>query len=234
MIEKNFTNLSTRGGHSGLAALKMTMRTYSMEKQLYSWNPMILLRRLYYWTLRWADHHHNTKFLALLSFCESIFFPIPPDVLLIAMGAGQPKRALRYAMITTAGSLLGALGGYFIGYLFWQITQDFFFTYLFSEEMFNLVVTKFQENTFLAIFVASFSPIPFKVFTVAAGVAHISLPLFLFSALLGRAMRFFIVGGLLYYYGASVRLLIERHFEKLTIAFTLLLVLGFAVLKLAI
>lgn len=195
------------------------------------WNLFYQIRRLYDWTMQWADHHHNTKFLGAIAAAESIFFPIPPDVLLIAMGASRPPRSLWYAFIATVYSVVGGIGGYLLGYWFWHATQHFFLTYIFSPELFQIVVNKYQENTFWAIFVAAFTPIPFKVFTVAGGVAQISIPVYLASAFFGRGMRFFLVGGLLYYFGAPIRGLIDRHLEKFTVAFTVLLILGFLAIK---
>lgn len=199
-----------------------------MLKQLL---PFKWLRQLYNWILTWSAHRHNIKVLSLLSFTEAIFFPIPPDPLLMAMGASAPKKSLWFASVTTISSVAGALLGYLIGALFWETTQDFFFSYAFSEELFNKVVMKFQENTFLSLFIASFTPLPFKIFTVAGGVGLVPLIPFVTASLLGRGLRFFILGFLIFFCGQSIMNTVEKHFEAFTIFFGLLLVLGFIAVK---
>lgn len=190
-------------------------------------NPLKSLKALYDWTLKWADHRHNTKVLGFLSCIESIFFPVPVDPLLIAMGVASPRRSIFYALVTTLGSVLGAGFGYWIGAAFWAVTKDFFFGYVFSPEIFELVKIKFQENDVIAILLASFTPLPFKVFTITAGVAGLSLPTFLLSALVGRAARFFLLGGLVFFYGQPIRRFIDRYFNTLAVAFGALGVLGY-------
>ncbi len=192
------------------------------------------LRTLYHWVLRWSSHRHNTKALAVVSFTEASFFPIPPDPLLMTMGASKPKKSLKYAAIATISSVAGGLFGYLIGFLFWELTQDLFFQFVFSEEIFNKVVVKFKENTFISLFLASFTPIPFKVFTVAGGVGHVPLLPFFLASLLGRALRFFIVGTLIYYFGKPIMGFIEKNFEKVTLLFALLFVGGFMAFKLLV
>ena len=132
-----------------------------------------------------------------------------------------------YAAINTVASVGGAFLGYWVGALFWHATQDFFFTYVFSQEVFNLVVTKYNENAFVAIFLASFTPLPFKVFTVSAGVAKLSIPTFLAAAVVGRGARFFILGGMIYFFGAPIKTFIDNHFNKLVVVFTALGLAGF-------
>ncbi len=190
-------------------------------------NPFHLLRRLYHWVLKWSAHRHNTKALAALSFMESSFFPIPPDALLITMGASQPRRALRFALITTIFSVLGGVAGYGIGYFLWELTGEFFLTYVFSQSLFDKVAAQFTEYTFLSMFVAAVTPIPYKVFTVAGGVAGVPLMPFILASIVGRGARFFLVGWLIYKYGATIVVFIEKYFEKLVVAFTVLLILGF-------
>lgn len=189
------------------------------------------MRDLYHWVLRWADHRHNTKALAVIATIESIFFPIPVDALLLAMGTSRPKLGIKYAFIATSFSVLGGLAGYALGAIFWEATSQFFFQYVFSEQMFEVVMQKFRENAFGSIFVASFTPIPFKVFTVAGGAAELSLVSFTTAAILGRGMRFFLLGGLFYYFGEKIRSFIEQYFEKLIVGFTILLFLGLAFYK---
>jgi membrane protein YqaA with SNARE-associated domain len=191
------------------------------------WNPLYQLRRLYDWTLKWADHPYNTRILAFLAAIESIFFPAPVDPLLMAMGITRPSRSFYYALITTLGSVGGAALGYWIGAAFWAATQDFFFTYVFSPEIFTLVQTKFQENDVVAILLASFTPLPFKVFTISAGVASIPLLTLLGASFVGRGARFFLIGGLIYFFGEPIKTFIDRYFNILAIAFGILGTLGY-------
>lgn len=187
--------------------------------------------RLYDWVLHWSGHRHAEPALFILAFAEASFFPIPPDVLLMSMGLAVPRRALRYAVIATGGSVLGGLAGYAIGYSLWQLIEQWAFRYLafmnFTPEVFELVRGKYDANAFLALFTAGFTPIPFKIFTVAAGVFRISLPVFIVASLFGRAGRFLLVALALRFMGPSIKPLIERYLGWLTVAFAALLVLGF-------
>ena len=188
-------------------------------------------RRTYNWIIQWAEKPQALWVLSGLSVIEAIFFPLPADPLLIAMGAARPKKSLKYALVMTLSSVLGGILGYALGKMFWQHTQGFFFEYVFSAEVFNLVGAQFHQNAFVAIFLASFTPIPFKVFTVAAGVFHIALIPFILGSLVGRGLRFFLIGGLLYFFGKPIRTFIEKHFEILSIALAFLLVFGFYIIK---
>ncbi len=193
---------------------------------LFTW-----LRQLYHWALKWADHRHNVKALSILSFVEAFIFPIPPDPLLLAMGAGKPHRAIWYAAVTTVSSILGGLAGYMLGYFVWELTSGFFFQYVFSEATFYKVVETFQNHTFVSLFVAALTPIPFKVFTVAGGVAHLPIVPFILASIVGRGLRFFTLGLIMYKFGKPAMRLIEKHFEILSVVFAVLLIAGFYVLK---
>jgi len=209
----------------------------------YRW-PAAQVRRLYDWTLSWAGSRYAVPALAILAFVEASFFPIPPDVLLMAMALGKPKRAFVYSAVCTLGSVAGALLGYFIGWSLWTGLGTFhecaqfeggalFFEYVpgFSCEKFETVQVLYDENAPLYLFAAAFTPIPFKVFTIAAGVFQISLAVLLGASVVGRGARFFLVGGLIYFFGPRVREFIEKRFELLTLAFTVLLIGGFVAFK---
>ena len=187
--------------------------------------------RLYDWVLRWSGHPRAQSALLGLAFAEASFFPIPPDVLLISMCLSRPRRALRYAVLCTAGSVIGGLAGYGIGKLLWNLVESFFFRFLavfsFTPENFARVQQLYQKNAFLAVFTSGFTPIPYKVFTIAAGVFEISLVVFILASLLGRASRFFLVALLLRWMGPRVLPYIERYLGWLTLAFVALLILGF-------
>ena len=192
-----------------------------------------VVRRLYDWVLSWADTPYGTPALFVLSFLESSFFPIPPDVLQIALSAGKPKRSFWYATVSLVGSVLGAFLGFLIGYAFWVATQDFFFTYVpgFSEELFEKVRGYYGANAFLAIFTAAFTPIPYKIFTIAAGVCQISLLTLFVASVIGRGARFYLVAAIMYLFGPTVKYWIEKYFDILSIVFTVLLIGGFVLLK---
>ncbi|MEZ4871895.1 MAG: YqaA family protein [Bdellovibrionales bacterium] len=196
-----------------------------MKKQ---WNPLYQLRQLYHWTMKWAEHPKAEPFLGVFSMVEGIFFPIPVDPFLLAMSAGQPKRSLRFAAIASIGSVVGGTIGYYLGYFFWDHIKEIVFTYMFAEDNFNAVAVKFQQDAFVAVFLASFTPIPYKVFAVAGGVFNINVGTFILASVIGRSLRFFVIGLMFYYWGASIRDYIEKHFDKLTIGLGVLCLVVFA------
>ncbi|MBI5573578.1 MAG: DedA family protein [Elusimicrobia bacterium] len=192
---------------------------------------MKLLRKLYEWVLSLTESKHSNWALFILAFAESSFFPIPPDVLLIALSIGKPVKSFFYATISTVGSVLGGIFGYFIGYGIWEIVKGFFFRYVFSEQIFLKVQELYQHNAFLAVFTAGFTPIPYKVFTIAGGVCQIGLPVLIFASVLSRSARFFLVAGMIWKFGEKVKIFIDKYFNLLTIVFTVLLIGGFLILK---
>jgi membrane protein YqaA with SNARE-associated domain len=187
--------------------------------------------RVYDWVLHWSGHPRAEQALLLLAFAESSFFPVPPDVLLLSMTVARPGRALRYAALCTIGSVAGGLAGYAIGYGAWHAIEPLAFRYLgflhFTPETFALVQQKYADNAFLAVFTAGFTPIPYKVFTIAGGVFEISVPVFLVASVLGRGGRFFLVAGVVRWLGPAVQPFLERYLGWLTLAFCALLALGF-------
>ena len=189
------------------------------------------LRRLYDWTLHWAYTRYGTPALAAVAFVESSFFPIPPDVLLIALAAARPRRAFTYALVATVFSVLGALFGYLLGALFMDTVGRSIVSFYHLHQQFAFVQEKYQETAFWAIFTAALTPIPYKVFTLAAGAAHIALPVFAVASVLGRGTRFFGVAALIYFLGPAVRTWVERYFDRLAILFVLLLIGGFLAIR---
>jgi membrane protein YqaA with SNARE-associated domain len=196
---------------------------------------MRLFRRLYDWVMHWAETPYGTPALGVLCFAEASFFPVPPDPLLIALALSMPRRAFFYAAVAAATSVAGGLVGYAIGAWAWHLVGEFFFEYLgpmgFTRHNFDVVQGKYQANAFLAIFAAGFTPIPYKVFTVAAGVFSISLAPFFLASVLSRSARFFGVAGLIWFFGPSIKTFIDRYFNLVTVAFFVLLVGGFLVIK---
>jgi len=178
---------------------------------------------LYNWMLGWADSPHGVSALFLLAVAESSFFPIPVDVLLIAMGLAKPDQALFYALICTVGSVLGGGVGYGIGRVGGRPVLERFV----SEATLQRIHNYFQRYEDWAIGIAGFTPIPFKVFTIAAGAFWVNFSRFIGISVLSRGTRFFLVGGLIYFYGEAIGALIERYFNLFSIAFVVLLAGGF-------
>lgn len=190
-----------------------------------------LLRRLYDWVLTWAHRKYSNIALFLLAFTESSFFPIPPDVLQMALSLSRPKRAFLYAGIATIGSVLGAILGYFIGYFLYDTIGQAIIHTLGYEHQFEVVGEWYASFAFLAILISAFTPIPYKVFTLAAGFWHISLPVLVAASLIGRAGRFFLLAGLIYFFGPRMKEFIDKYFNLLTVIFLVLLISGFVALK---
>lgn len=191
------------------------------------------VKRLYDWVLSWASTPYGGAALVVLSFAESSFFPIPPDVLLIALCLGNRGRWLYFATICTVASVLGGLTGYAIGWGFWHAVDQLFFTYVpgFTPEQFAKVQGLYEEWNFWVVFIAAFTPIPYKVITVSAGVFGINIVMFTIASTVGRAARFFIVAYLLHRFGEPIHAFIEKRFNLLTVVFVILLLGGFLVLR---
>lgn len=191
-------------------------------------------RRLYDWVIGWADRPRGEAALGGLAFAESSFFPVPPDVLLIALGVGRPERAWRFALVCTMGSVLGAVLGWGIGRAAWAALGDVFFSWVpgFSPAAFARVQHLYDAWGFLAVMIAGFTPIPYKVFTIASGVFGMNLPLFLLASMLSRGARFFLVASLIVRFGAQARLVLERNFNLASVVFVVLLVGGFLAIRL--
>jgi len=195
---------------------------------------MKFVRRLYDWVLSWAETPYGTLALGILAFAEASFFPVPPDVLLIALCVGQRSKSLWFALVCAVASLFGGIAGYAIGWGIWESVDQIFFQYVpgFTEEVFNYVKGRYEAYGFLIVFTAAFTPIPYKVITIAAGVCTINFPMFVIASVIGRSARFFLVAGLLYLFGERIRTFIDKWFNLLTILFFVLLAAGFAALKL--
>jgi len=176
--------------------------------------------------MRWAAHRHAPRYLAGLSFAESSFFPIPPDVMLAPMTLARPDRGWLFAAITTVASVAGGVLGYFIGWLAiealepWMVRVGYDEAYLLARDWFD-------RWGFWAVLAAGFSPIPYKVFTIAAGAMLMFLPGFVLASLLGRGARFFLVAGLIVWGGAPMERAIRRHVDTLGWVCVVLLVAGY-------
>jgi len=193
--------------------------------------PSRLLRRLYDWTLHWAKTPRALLALFGIAFMESSFFPIPPDILLIPMVIAKPRKWLPYAGLCTLGSLLGALLGYAIGWGLYETLGHWIVATYHLEDAMVLVGRKYQENAFLAIFTAAFTPIPYKVFTISAGLFRIDIVTLLLASLAGRFGRFFLVAASLRLFGRRIAATIERYFDVFSLVFAALLIGGFILVK---
>lgn len=191
---------------------------------------MRIFGALYDRVLRWSGHPHAAWYLGGLSFAESSFFPIPPDVMLAPMTLAKPAAAWRYALLTTLTSVAGGLLGYFIG-LFaleavegWLQDLGYWQGYLTARAW-------FEEWGFWAVFLAGFSPIPYKVFTISAGALAMNLPLFVIASCIGRGGRFFLVAGLIRLGGARMEAALRRHIDLIGWMTVLLVVVGIGLWK---
>ncbi len=189
------------------------------------------LRKLYNWVLSWADSRYSTLALFILAFAESSFFPIPPDVLLIALSISKPKKAWFYALVCALGSVLGAFFGYFIGLALYETIGAKIIALFQYQSYFEQVGVMYEKNAFLFILTAAFTPIPYKVFTIAAGVWSINIATMTLASIIGRGSRFFIVSALIFFFGQRIKGFIDKYFNILTLVFLALLVGGFFAIK---
>lgn len=190
-----------------------------------------LHRRMYDWVLKWADTPHGAAALFIIAFAESSFFPIPPDVLLVALVLGARQRWWRLAAICTLASVLGGIGGYLIGLGLMDTVGRKIIAFYHAEKYYEQVTEWYLKYDYWIVFVAAFTPIPYKVFTIASGAFSMNIVGFALVSLVGRGMRFFIVAGLLYIFGPPVQRFIDKYFNLLCIVFVVLLIGGFAVIK---
>ena len=175
---------------------------------------MKLFSRLYARVMQWVRHPHATWYLAGLSFAESSFFPIPPDVMLAPMALAKPHKAWRLALITTVASLLGGILGYFIGMYAFDLLQPWIERVGYQHK-FEMVKLWFDEWGFWAVFIAGFSPIPYKVFTISAGLASMAFLPFVIASLIGRGARFFLVASLMRWGGEPMERALHEYIDRI-------------------
>lgn len=190
-----------------------------------------LLRRLYDWTLSWAERRGGVRALFFIALVESSVFPIPPDVLLVALCVGSVAKSYKFALICTAGSILGGLIGYAIGYWGFEAIGKPIIAFYNGESSMQKVRSFYDEYGFWGNLLAAVTPIPYKVFTIASGAFQFSLGQFLLASILGRSLRFFALATALYFFGASIRSFIDKYFNLCAWLFMAVLIAGFVALK---
>lgn len=188
---------------------------------------MELISDLKHWVLAWGDSPWGSLALFVLAFWESSFFPIPPDGLMIALAAGNLSFALGFSGIATAGSLLGAMLGYWIGLRGGRPVLNRFF----SAKRIHYVEQQYQKRDIWAVTIAAFTPIPYKVFAIGAGAFRLNFRRFMLASLIGRGGRFFLVGILITVFGTQIETIVDDYFDVLAIAFVVMLVMGVLVIR---
>ncbi len=189
------------------------------------------IRRLYNWVLGWADHPAGPTMLFALALAESVVFPIPPDILLIALAFGAPTKAWKFALICTLGSVSGGMLGYGLGWLAAPVGKSVL-VHVAGLEAYYTVADLYGRHAFVSLLLAGFTPIPYKVFTITAGIFHewVPFPLFVGASVLSRGARFFLVAALIRKFGSAIRPFLENHLEKLTLALAAAVIAGFLIL----
>ena len=185
---------------------------------------MNFLKRTYNWALEKAQHKNAKWYLSLISFAESSFFPIPPDVLLIPMALASKTKALFYAFMCSLFSVLGGILGYAIGYFFYNSLGIYIVEFYHLENSFNIFENYYKEFGILIVLGAGITPFPYKFITIASGVFGLNIFLFIIVSIVGRGLRFYLIAILLYFFGEKIKLIIDKYFNILTIMFFILLV----------
>ena len=193
---------------------------------------MNLLRSLYNWTLKKAEHKYSSWVLSIVSFAESSFFPIPPDVLLIPMIIAKRTKAWTYALICTLSSVFGGVVGYAIGFFLFNSIGILIVEFYHLTNSFNTFENYYKEYGILIVLGAGFTPFPFKFITIASGVFNLNIFLFIFTAFIARGFRFYLLAILLFIFGEKIKFLIEKYFNILAVLFFILLIVSFMLIKL--
>jgi membrane protein YqaA with SNARE-associated domain len=199
---------------------------FELVHKLHVWS-ISKVRKMYDWVLDWGNSKYATWALFLLAVAESSFFPIPPDVLLIFLSVNMSKRSFWYATVCTVGSIVGGMIGYFIGLGFYETLGAPIISLLGLTDGFAQVGQLFADNAFLAIITSALTPIPYKVFTIAAGLWKVNFGTFLLASVLGRGVRFFLVGLMIFFFGKRIKTFIEKYFNWITWGVLIVIIAGF-------
>lgn len=186
---------------------------------------------LYLWTMRWAKHRLAPAMLAVLTFAESVFFPIPPDVLLAPMVLAKPNKAWWYASLTTIASVFGGIAGYWLGYFLFEPLIQPVITEWDYQAKFDQVLLWFEQWGIWVVFLAGFSPIPYKLFTVSAGLLHMAFVPFVIASTIGRGLRFFLVAGIIFWGGEKMEQKIRQWVDVLGWALVAIIVIVYLLMR---
>lgn len=195
---------------------------------------MSFLQRLYNRCMEWIKTPAGVWALFFIAVAESSFFPLPPDVFLIALCVALPGKSFKYAAICAAGSVLGGAIGYGLGFAFMDTLGQHILDLYGLEGKYQVVQALYQKYDAWAVAAAGFTPLPYKLFTISAGAFKINFPTFMLVSLAARSARFFLVAGLIYKFGAPVQSFIDKYFNILSIVFLVLLVAGFVLVKMVL
>ena len=190
-----------------------------------------MLRKLYDRVLRLAASPLAPVWLAVIAFSESSFFPVPPDVLLVPMSLARPNRAFRYALISTAASVVGGVAGWLIGYALFDVLARPLLHFYHYEDAFNAFQLRFREYGAYIILIKGLTPIPYKIVAIASGAARFDLLLFVVLSIVTRGVRFFIIAVLLRQFGEPVRAFIEKRLGLVMLLTAVLAIVGFILIK---
>lgn len=195
-----------------------------------------MVRRLYDWVLSWCDSKWGWLALLFIALFEASWFPLPPDILLIALCLGATKKSFRFATICLIGSVIGAALGYGLGHFLWitpagdpTAIANFFYDHVFSMESFNNVGNLYDRFNFWIVFTAGFTPLPFKLFTIAGGMFDINFTMFIIASIIARGMRFYLIAWLIWKFGAPIKVFIDKYFNLLATLLAAMLI-GFTAL----
>lgn len=186
-----------------------------------------MLHKTYEWMMRSASHRSAPRALAVVSFAESSFFPIPPDVMLVPMILAQRSKAWTYATIATVASVVGGIAGYAIGYFIFEYIGEPILNFYGYGAKFEQAKAMFNDWGVWILIAKGWTPFPYKILTISAGAFHMPIAAFIVASIVARAMRFYLVAALLYWFGPPIRDFIERRLSLVTTAFLVLLVGGF-------
>lgn len=195
---------------------------------------MSLLQRIYNRCMEWIQTPAGIWVLFFIAVAESSFFPIPPDVFLIALCIGAPKKSMKFAAVCAAGSVIGGALGYGLGLAFMDTLGQRILTLYGLEDKYQVVQGLYRQYDAWAVAAAGFTPLPYKLFTITAGAFKINFLTFMLVSLAARSARFFLVAGLIYKFGAPVQYFINKYFNILTIIFLILLIGGFVLIKMVL
>ena len=195
---------------------------------------MSFLQRLYNRCMEWIKTPAGIWALFFIAVAESSFFPLPPDVFLIALCVAVPRKSFKYAAVCAVGSVLGGALGYGLGWAFMDTLGQRILDLYGLEGKYQVVQALYQKYDAWAVAAAGFTPLPYKLFTISAGAFKINFPVFMLVSLAARSARFFLVAGLIYKFGAPVQIFIDKYFNILSIVFLVLLVGGFVLIKMVL